>query len=88
MYTIVVNLGPKEVPKDAEKIDIDNIAFDADIQPTNDADNSDGNYEDINKEDYVDKGERNHQPKDFGRGPKEISTHGYPSVCERSQLFS
>jgi hypothetical protein len=64
---------------DAEEIEIDKIAYGEDVKLTNDADNSDGNYEDLNEEDYINKGKRNHLPKDLMEedqkkcSPKDIS---------------
>ncbi len=57
VYTIVVNLGAKEIQVDAEEIDIDDIAYAADVQPPSASENSDRNYEDINNDDYIDEGE-------------------------------
>jgi hypothetical protein len=37
--------GQKTIPLDTEDIDIDDIAYGADVLPTNDADDSNGNYE-------------------------------------------
>ncbi len=48
VYTIVVNLGSKEIQVDAEEINIDDIAYTADVQPPSASDNFDREYEDIN----------------------------------------
>jgi hypothetical protein len=65
LYTIVVILGSKKILAYVEEIDIDKIAYGVDVQLTNDTDNSIGNYEDVKKEDYSNKGKRNHPPKDL-----------------------
>ncbi len=48
MYTIVVNLGTKEILVGAKEIDIDDIAYAADVQPLSESDNPDLDYEEVN----------------------------------------
>ncbi len=65
MYTIVVDLGIKEILVGAKEIDIDDVAYAADVQPLSESDNPDLDYEEVNDGDCIYEGESEHLLKDF-----------------------